>query len=194
MDFAERLNAHIRIAILLSLLEAPAEDRLRLAVLCILSRIPGRSATASFLEEMLLDYGFEATREQVVAVLSWCDRSGLVALSEDDGVVGALVLDLGRAVAAGKATVPGVAAATTPARLQDQLTAKSLRQPLDDILKHLGWLEDRGLVRLDDLMVLPTVQGLDVASGRAEVDGVKPPSSSTIMRLASNAARDRLRG
>lgn len=194
MDFAERLASHVRLAILLSLLEEPAEERLRYAALRVLSRIPGRAATASFLEEVLPDYGFDVTRDQVVAVLAWCHRSRLVAMSEDEGVIGALILDLGRDVAAGKVMVPGVAPAPIHTWLQDNLAVKSLRQSLDDILGHLGWLEDHGLVRCDDLVAMPTRLGCDVATGRAEVAGVKSPSSSTIMRLASNAARDRLGG
>jgi hypothetical protein len=198
MDIIERLSSHVRLAILLSLMEEPVEERLRYACLRILSRIPGRAGTASFLEEVLPDYGFEVTRDQVVAALAWCHRSRLVAMSEDDGVIGALVLDLGRDVAAGKVTVPDVAPAPTATWLQDNLSAKSLRQSQDEVTEQLSWLGERKLVRCDGggdvLVVMLTRQGRDVVLGRAEVAGVKSPSSSTIMRLASNAARDRLGG
>lgn len=197
MDFLERLASHVRLAILLSLLEEPAEERLRYAVLRILSRVPGRAATASFLEEVLPDYGFEPTRDEVAALLSWADRSRLVRASSDNGVLGALILDLGRDVAVGKAIVPGAAAAPTVLWLQENLSAKSLRQSSEDMREHLAWLAERRLVDFDDdadLVVMLARKGRDVALGRAEVEGVKSPSSSTIMRLASNAARDRLGG
>jgi hypothetical protein len=197
MDFVERLASHVRLAILLSLLEEPAEERLRYAALRILSRIPGRAATASFLEEVLPDYGFDVTRDQVVAVLAWCHRSGLVVMPEDEGVIGALILDLGRDVAMGRARVPGVAPAATLSWLQDNLSAKSLRQSAADLCDQVSWLAAARLVTFDDapdLVAMPTRLGGDVAAGRTEVLGVKSPSSSTIMRLASNAARDRLGG
>lgn len=195
MDFAERLASHVRLAILLSLLEEPAEERLRFAALRILSRIPGRSATASFLEEVLPDYGFDVTRDEVAAVLAWADRARLVRMAEDDGVLGALILDLGRDAALGKTTVPGMAPAPTLHWLQENLCAKSLRQSLDEMREHLSWLSEHKLVSCDggaEMVVMLTCKGRDVALGRAEVKGVKSPSSSTIMRLASNAARDRL--
>lgn len=195
MDFTERFASHVRLAILLSLLEEPAEQRLRYAVLRILSRIPGRAGSASFVEEVLPDYGFDVTRDQVAAVLSWCHRSRLVTMTEDNGVLGGMILDLGRAVAAGKVAVPDVAPAPTWDWLQGNLSAKSLRQSEDDMREQLSWLAQRGLVDFDagdDLVVMATRKGRDVALGRAEVAGVKSPSSSTIMRLASNAARDRL--
>lgn len=197
MDIIERLASHVRLAILLSLLEEPAEDRLRYACLRILSRIPGRAATASILEEVLPEYGFDATRDQVVAVLSWCHRSRLVVMSEDEGVIGALILDLGRDVALGKVQVPGVAPAATMTWLQENLSAKSLRQSAGELKEHFVWLAGQELVTFDDgadLVVMLTRRGCDVAVGRDEVPGVKSPSSSTIMRLASNAARDRLGG
>lgn len=192
MDFQERLFAHIRLAILLALIEPPRIERLRFVLLRILWRVPGRSTTASFLEESLPDYGFAVTREEVVAELAWLSRSQLVAPSMP-GIPGAMILDVGRDVAMGKVTVPGVAPAPNGAWLRDRLDAASLRVSEDDVLKHLGWLQDQGLVELDDLVFL-TQKGGDVALGREEVAGVKPPSSSTIMRLASNAARDRLGG
>lgn len=197
MDFAERFASHVRLAILLSLLEEPAEERLRYAVLRILSRIPGRAGSASFIEEVLPDYGFDATRDQVAAVVAWCHRSRLVQAAEDNGVLGALVLDLGRDVAAGKVGVPDVAPAPTSDWLQGNLSAKSLRQSEADMREHLIWLAGRGLIDFDDgddLVVMLTRKGRDVALGRSEVEGVKSPSSTTIMRLASNAARDRLGG
>lgn len=199
MDFIERYASHVRLAILLSLLEEPAEERMRYAVLRILSRAPGRSATASFLEEVLPDCGFEPNRDEVVAILAWLDRSRLVMGTSDNGVLGAMLLDLGRDVACGKSKVPGVAPAPTVEWLQANLDAKSLRQSIDDMREHLCWLAEdaRALVDFDggrDLVAMVTRRGRDVATGRAEVDGVKSPSSTTIMRLASNAARDRLGG
>lgn len=199
MDFSDRLASHARLAILLSLMEEPTEERLRYAMLRILSRVPGRSATASLLEEILPDYGFGPTRDEVVAILAWLDRSRLVKTAEDDGVTGAMILDLGHDVASGKATVPGIAPAPTLDWLRGNLEDKSLRLPLVDMGEHLCWLADvgRALVDFDagtDPVVMITRRGSDVALGRAEVDGVKSPSSATIMRLASNAARDRLGG
>ncbi len=192
MDFLDRLNAHVRLAILLALVEPPRIERLRHALLHMLWRVPGRSATASFLEESLADYGILATRDEVVAELAWLARSRLVVPAET-GPAGALVLDLGRDVARGKTAVPGVAPGPALDWLRDRLDAASLRLSDVELLDHLGWLQDRDLVAVDDL-VLPTRLGCDVAQGRAHVEGVKPPSSTTIMRLASNAARDRLGG
>lgn len=194
MNFEDRLNSHIRLAILLSLIEEPAEDRLRHAVLRVLARIPGRSATSSMIAEFLADYGWQPARDEVTAIISWLDRSRLVKAAEDEGLLGAMLLDLGGDVAAGRATVPGVAPAPTMGWLQANLEAKSIRLGAHDLVGHVNWCRDHQLVTIGDGGVDPTPLGIDVALGRQEVAGVKAPSSATIMRLASNAALGRLGG
>lgn len=194
MDFAERLFSHYRLAILLSLIEEPAEERLRYAVLRVLSRVPGRSATASMIEELLPEYGHQVTRDEVAAVIAWGHRSRLVKAAEDDGVLGALLLDLGRDVAGGRATVPGVAPAPTLDWLQANLEAKSIRLGMEELVEHVGWCVERDLAENGEAAVFVTGKGRDVALGRSEIEGVKAPSTSTIMRLASNAAAAKLGG
>jgi hypothetical protein len=146
-------------------------------------------------------------------VLAWLDRSRLVKVSQDDGVVGALLLDLGRDVAGGRATVPGVAPAPTQDWVLANLEAKSIRLARSALLDHMLWCMERNLVTDDrvqdgggaatgriagcaggEQMLFATNRGRDVALGKDEIDGVKSPSSATILRLASSAARDRIGG
>lgn len=197
MNFEERLYSHYRLAILLSLIEEPAEARLRYAVLRVLSRIPGRSANVSMLATLLPAYGFAVGRDEVEATVAWCDRARLVKAAEDDGVLGGLLLDLGRDVVAGRATVPGVAPAPTFDWLQRNLEAKSIRLGMPDVIAHWSWCAERRLATCDDhddgaLFITPL--GIDVAMGRSEVEGIQAPSTSTIMRLAGAAAATRLGG
>jgi len=197
MDIVERLASHARLAVLLSLMEGGGDPWRRYVVLRLLSRVPGRAASASLIEELAAEYGQAATRDQVVATLAWLDRADLALMTDDDGVIGALILDLGRDVATGRVVVPGVAPAPTLAWLQTNLAAKALRLPEADLRDHLFWLAERGLIDCDDgpdLVVTITRKGADVASGRAALPGVKAPSSATIMRLATAAARGRLGG
>ena len=195
MNIEERLDSHARLAVLLSLMEAGEDPRLRYVVLRLLARVPGSAASASLIHEAAAETGLAITRDAVVATLAWLDRADLVLMTDDDGVVGALILDLGRDVAAGRTRVPGVAPAPTVGWLQSNLAAKALRLGEAALRDHLSWLAERGLVECDDgpeLVVAITRRGADVAAGRTEVPGVKTPSSATIMRLAAGAASGRL--
>lgn len=206
MSFAERWTSHVRLAILLSLLEAPEEERLRLYVLHVLARVPGRSATVSLMCDLLADMGIEPGRDAAAAHLAWLDRSSLVDARGGDAAhlhesrarhgVGAMILDLGIDVAAGRASVPGVAPAPTLDWLQGNLDAKALRVPRSEVVDHIRWMSAAALVTWegDAAPLYPTRKGIDVALGRDQVDGVKAPSSATILRMAAAAAASRLGG
>ncbi len=220
MDFTDRFASHIRLAILLSLLECPPPDRQRLSILDLLAQMPGGAATASILTDCLVDYGFAPSRDDVAADLSWLARSRLVTLParmmakppSAPGEAGAMILDLGREVANGRVTVAGVAPAATVSWLQNNLADLALRQGVEDIRSQLDFLAGQGLIirraaeggfatraaeggfaTHADVSLITRI-GQDVALGRAAAAGVKAPSSSTIMRIASDVALGRLGG
>lgn len=196
MSFAEHFASHVRLAILLSLLESPAEERLRLYILHVLSQVPGHSATASLIVDLLADVRVEPGRDAVAAQLAWLDRSSLVEArgggAKNGG--GAMILDLGIDVEMGRTSVPGVAPAPTLDWLQGNLDAKALRVPRKDILDHVLWMVNALLVTWEggDAALYPTRRGVDVAMGRDHVEGVKTPSSATILRMAAATAAARL--
>lgn len=64
--------------------------------------------------------------------------------------------------------------------LTDALNAVGVTSSRDQARTAIGWLAEQGLVTQEALgslkLVRLTGRGLDVARGRARVDGVKPPS------------------
>jgi hypothetical protein len=193
IEFAERFSSHVRLAMLASLLEDPVEERLRTAVMYILARAPGRAANVSLITEILPDYGFDVSRDQVTAALAWAGRAGLAVEQHQGGVTGGMLTDLGVEIAEGRTSVPGATPAATNSMLQDKLSALSLSVHLDDLISHIGWLVEKGLVRRIGAAVAVTASGRDVALGRRQVEGIKAPSSSTIMRMAAAGAVATLR-
>lgn len=193
MNFADRFASHVRLAILQSLVEGPVDADLRLCILRLLMWAPAGTATISLIRDGLEDFGHRLTRDEVDAIVAGLIRSRLV-MPAAGAVAGAMLLDLGRDVAEGRVQVPDVAALPTIAWLADKLAGVALPVSLADLGRHLDFLTAAGCLRLVDDSVLITARGRDVAVGRDKVDGVKNPSAATIMRLASNAARDRLGG
>lgn len=64
--------------------------------------------------------------------------------------------------------------------LQDQLAAFGLDASRDQVRNHLAWLEEQGLITMErlgstTLVATITTRGHDVATGRANVPGVKRP-------------------
>lgn len=194
MNFTERYASHVRLAVLLSLIEAPADDRARLAILMILARAPGRAANVSLITDMLPDHGVDAVRDGVAAHVAFLERSRLVVTRRDGGVPGAMILDLGADVAAGLVGVPGVAPTPTREWLQATLDGRSLRISLGDLDATLEWLVGLRLVTIDGLAVTITRRGRDVVLGREMIQGIKSPSAEAIMRMAARSAVDRLGG
>lgn len=194
MNFAERYASHVRLAVLLSLIEAPADDRARLAILMILARAPGRAANISLIADLLPDHGVDAVRDGVAAHVAFLERSRLVVTRRDGGVPGAMILDLGADVAAGLVGVPGVAPAPTREWLQATLDGRSLRISLGDLDATLAWLAERSLISVGSGVATITHRGRDVVLGREMIDGIKSPSAETIMRMAARSAVDRLGG
>lgn len=195
MSFPERWTGHIRLAILLATVEAAAVQTLRLCILRTLSEAPGGTANVSMILDGLEDYALSPSRDQVMSQIGWLAENGL-ALNQADAVVGgAMILDRGRDVAMGRIKAPGVAELPTMLWLQRKLAEVSVTASLDHILGEVDWLRSHNfLARKPADCAVATQAGRDVALGRATVEGVKTPSASTIMRLASNAARDMMGG
>ena len=86
------------------------EDQ-RLALLRILSELPGYTANTSVLHTLLTNLGHAVSRDEVRSHVAWLDEQGLVEAEPIDGVDGLLMVRLverGGDVALGRATVPGV--------------------------------------------------------------------------------------
>lgn len=190
--FAERYHAHVRLAVLLRLIEPPEVERRRLFLLRALAAAPGGALTASLLHEAAGEFAPAPPRDVVIGDLGWLAEQGLVAF-EGGRVPGAVLLRRGRDVAAGRARAPGVAALPTVDWLQEGVRAVSLSVALRDLLDYVGWLETNRLVATvsegGECLVLLTAFGRDVALGRDRCDGVKEVSHETVMRLAASSAR-----
>lgn len=193
MNFTERYASHVRLALLLSLVEGPRDADLRLCILRLLAGAPAGTATISLIKDALEDFGHRLTRDEVAAVIAWLVRARLVTPAPGD-VPGAMVLDLGRDVAEGRVQVPDVAVLPTLSWLVDKLVSVALPVSVADLGIHVEFLTSHDCVVMAGDALLITAKGRDVASGRDRLEGVKTPSATTIMTLASNAARDRLGG
>lgn len=193
ISFADRYAAHVRLAILLSLVEVPQEDDVRLGILRLLAGAPQGTSTQSLVRDALEDFDHRLTRDEIAAVSAWLVRAGLVRIPAGP-VPAVMLLDLGRDVADGRVPVPGVAPLPTEEWMLDRLAHVSLPVAHTDLDGHLDHLAEAGCLRRRDGLVLITRKGRDVAVGRDQVDGVKAPSASTIMAAASAGARARLEG
>lgn len=195
MSFADRWREHLRLAILLLLTESKAEHLLRRALLVLLSQVPGRGATASLLSDGLDDFGLSPTRDQINTALAWLGDQGAIALTYENGVMGALILTRGLDVAGGRTDLPGIAARPSAAWLQERLSAISLRASLTDVETEAIWLSQVALINIQrDDTYFATATGRDVALGREQFPGVKMASPETVLRAAANAASNMLRG
>jgi hypothetical protein len=193
--FADRYAAHVRLAVLLRLIEPPETDRRRLCLLLALAQAPGGGLTASLLHEAAGDVAPPPTRDQVMTDLGWLAEQGLVAYHTVRGVAAAILLARGREVVEGRAVVPGVAPLPSVPWVQDGLHAIALSVPRSDLDAYIDWLRGAGLIRVSDgsgALVALTAKGRDVAMGRDRADGVKDVSHETMMRLTATGARSAL--
>lgn len=197
-EFAERYTAHVRLAILLRLIEPPEGDRRRRFLLDVLASMPGGAVTASLLHEAAAAVAPPPSRDLVVTDLAWLGEQKLVAFAAARGVEGATLLARGRDVVEGRVSVPGVAPLPSVDWVMDGLRQISLAVPRTDLLDHLFWMIGEDLIDLhgDDgqEVVKLRSRGRAVAMGRDVCAGVKTASHETIMRVAANAARAGLEG
>jgi hypothetical protein len=207
MDFSERLAEHTRLALLLCLAEDPRDNHIRLCILRLLAALPAGMATNSLIRDGLEDFGHRLAREEVNAQVAWLNRADLVAVHPLGAVPGAVLLDLGRDAAEGRIRVPDVAELPNAATLAAKLAVIGLAASVADAAVHLEHLARHGCVLItaaggagcldkggSAVAVMITAKGRDAAAGRVRIDGVKAPSSATIMQAAASAARDRLGG
>lgn len=196
--FADRYQAHVRLAILLRLVEPPEDDRRRRFLLDVLATMPGGAVTASLLHEAAADFTPPPSRDLVVTDLAWLGEQKLVAYTAARGVEGATLLARGRDVVEGRVAVPGVAPLPSVDWLMDGLRQISLAVPRTDLIDHLVWMIGEDLVDLHGAdgqeVVKLQPRGRDVAMGRDRCAGVKEVSHETLMRVAANAARAGLEG
>lgn len=192
--FSPRWLAHVRLAVLLRLIEGSRQEDLRLCLLRLLAETPGQSGTVSYLVDELADYALHPTRDDVAAELAWLDRQGLVLFDRENKAPGARLLTRGLGLAEGRETVPGVAALPTVDWVQQGLESVSLSVPRSALEAELEWLQAQHLVRRRGDVVICTQRGELVARGREACEGVRGPSPETAMRLAAQAARRTLGG
>lgn len=84
-----------------------AENR-RLCMLKTLEELPDYRANESLLHQMVEEFAFSATRDQIRGDLAWLGEQCLVDLSDIAGVMIAKITGRGLDVATGRASVPGV--------------------------------------------------------------------------------------
>lgn len=83
-------------------------EHLRLTVLRLLAGAPCYRANSSIIHQVVNDFGFAATRDQVRAELAWLVEQGLVATQDLQGLIVATMTERGCDVAEGRAITPGV--------------------------------------------------------------------------------------
>jgi hypothetical protein len=91
MTYNDHFSAHLRIALLRQLLDAP-EYR----------------ANSSILHSIMPKLGLSATRDQIKTELAWLREQSLVAIDDLDGLLVVTATERGIDVAEGRAVVPGV--------------------------------------------------------------------------------------
>lgn len=192
--FSPRWLAHVRLAILLRLIESDRQEDLRLCLLRLLAETPGGGGNVSYLVDELADYALHPTRDDVAAALAWLDRQGLVAFDRENKAPGARLLTRGKGVAEGREGVPGIAALSTVDWVQRGLEAVSLTVPRSVLEEQLAWMVGERLVLVRAGVVIATARGELVAQGREICDGVQQPSAETMMRMAAANARRTLGG
>jgi len=189
--FAQRLQQHLRLAVLLYLQNRPEADDRRLAILRILSQAPAYTANASIIQDFLLDMGMNPSRDTVRTDLAWLDEQSLVVLQGDLGVYGAIASSRGIEVADGKVTVPGIAAPADLDAIRTSLLKISLSPSDQDLLNELMWLTDKNLLTqcVFGKALAITNAGRDVAQGKVQIEGIKKPSADTLMRTAAQGIK-----
>lgn len=192
--FSPRWLGHVRLAILLRLIEPDRREDLRLCLLRLLAETPGRSGSVSYLVDELADYALHPTRDDVATELAWLDRQGLVVFDRESKAPGARLLTRGLGVSDGRETIPGVSPLATVEWVQQGLEAVSLSVPRSALDTELAWLQERHLVVVRSGVVICTQKGELVARGREVCEGVRGPSPETAMRLAADAAKRTLGG
>lgn len=193
-DFAQRIAEHHRLCILRALAEDPP-GRLRRDLLSLLVAADG-AANLSLLADGLVDMGHAVTRDQVRTCAAWLVAQGLIVPMPDGDIAGWHILDAGAEVAAGRASVPGIAAPPTVDWLVRRLGQLSVRTNFDRVMSDWGWLGEQGLVTDGDTLGLLrlTARGADVAAGRATVEGVKKPSFGAMLNAAAAVGKSILGG
>lgn len=91
MSYAQKVREHVRVTIL-RLLE---ED-------------PNYTMNDSMITDMMPEYGFSQSRDQVRTELAWLREQGLVSYDNDAGIIIATLTERGADAALGRTTVPGV--------------------------------------------------------------------------------------
>lgn len=84
-----------------------AENR-RLCILKTLEELPDYRANESLLHQMVEEFAFTASRDQIRSDLAWLAEQALIESSELAGVMLAKITARGLDVATGRAVVPGV--------------------------------------------------------------------------------------
>lgn len=192
MTVAAAYAGHVRLAILLRLLEPPEDHCRRLHLLRLAAGLPGGSASVSLLHELAAGYRAPPPRDLVATDAAWLAEQRLAV---PGAIPGCTLTTRGLDVAAGRAAAPGVAPVPSPAWLLDGLHAVQLRIGDADLLAELAWLAAaRLIVRDEDGAAWLTPRGLDAARGRAAVDGVRSPSPEAALRLAARLAAGGLEG
>ncbi len=81
----------------------------RLVCLRILADLPGYRSNSSVISNLLDQFGHAVTRDQTKTELRWLEEQGLVSIEDTGSVLVATLKERGQDVAAGRATVDGVA-------------------------------------------------------------------------------------
>ena len=91
MSYAQKVQTHVR-----------------LTILRLLEEDPNYTMNESMLTDMVPEFGFTQSRDQVRSELAWLREQGLVKYDSNPVIIIATLTERGEDVALGRTTVPGV--------------------------------------------------------------------------------------
>lgn len=194
-DFQQSLTEHRRLSALRALTVVPFDHELRRDLLGVLVCLPGNTGNISLCRDLLAEAGYELSRDKLAGCAAWLAEQGLVSMFQQGTTDVVTVTTRGEDVAAGHASLPGVAPKTDFNWLIRAMGDYGLVLTLEITIEIVDWLISYFLIRCDRNGNLTlTRRGEEVANGRATIEGVKKPSAGAIMAAAAVAAHNRLSG
>ncbi len=83
-------------------------QHLRLTILRLLHGAPAYTANSSILHSAIVQFGFEASRDQVRTELAWLKEQGCISTRDVEGLVVARLTERGLDCADGRCRIPGI--------------------------------------------------------------------------------------
>ncbi|MCG9755021.1 ArsR family transcriptional regulator [Shewanella insulae] len=84
------------------------KEHQRLVILRMLTEVAGFDLNESILQDGLIAYGLDISRDGLRTQLAWLEEQGLIRLEQLGGTQKAVLTSRGEDVATGRAVVPGI--------------------------------------------------------------------------------------